>query len=114
MNRPTMQTCLVPDDFPRDNSSGIVAGAQPKICVTLSEGKYAAGQTDSMREERWSICEDLAHQLITKAQKDMAANPEHSRDVTLERIRVAVVRKGWLSPAELPWLITRLRALLNW
>ncbi|WP_321815192.1 MULTISPECIES: hypothetical protein [unclassified Paraburkholderia] len=109
-----MQTNLVPDDFPRDGSNGVVAGAQPKICVVLSDGKYIAGQTDAERKERWDICEDLAHQLMPKAQKDAAAHPEHSRDVTLERVRVAVARKNWVSSPELSWLISRLRALLNW
>ncbi|MGF6572564.1 hypothetical protein SAMN05443245_4613 [Paraburkholderia fungorum] len=109
-----MQTNLVPDDFPRDSSSGVVAGAQPKICVVLSDGKYVAGQTDSEREERWDICEDLAHQLIPKARKDATEYPEHSRDVTLERVRVAVARKNWVSSSELTWLISRLRVLLNW
>lgn len=109
-----MQTNLVPEDFPRDSSSGVVAGAQPKICVVLSDGKYVAGQTDAKREERWDTCEDLAHQLIPKARRDAALHPEHDADTTLERVRVAVARKNWLSPDELNWLISRLRVLLNW
>jgi len=66
------------------------------------------------REERWRICEDLAHQLVPKAVKDAMAHPEHDRDVTLERVSAAVARKGWVSEDELAWLISRLRALLNW
>lgn len=103
-----------PEDFPRDATLGIVAGAQPKVCVVLSEGKYVSGQTVVEREERWSICEDLAHQLVPKAMKDATVRPEHGRDASLERIRVAVARKGWVSEDELAWLISRLRALLNW
>ncbi|ADG18185.1 conserved hypothetical protein [Paraburkholderia atlantica] len=104
----------VPNNFPHHTSPEVVAGAQPKICVVLSEGKYVAGQTDNERRERWRICEDLAHQLMPKAEKDAAAHPEHSKDVTLDRIRAAVARKGWVSHAELKWLISRMRVLLNW
>ena len=103
-----------PDEFPRVNAPGIVAGAQPKVCVILSEGSYFIGQTDREREERWDICEDLAHQLIPKARKDAAAHPEHDANTTLERVRVAVARKNWVSPDELTWLISRLRKLLHW
>lgn len=111
ISRPSIS---VPDDFPRDSLPAVVAGAQPKICVVLSDGNYVAGQTDAEREERWTICEDLAHQLVTKAQKDAATHPEDASDVTLERVRIAVKRKGWVSPAELTWLIVRVRALLDW
>ncbi|MFM0591384.1 hypothetical protein [Paraburkholderia dilworthii] len=104
----------VPDDFPRAQTPGVVPGAQPKVCVVLSDGKYVAGQTDVEREERWSICEDLAHQLVSKAQKDAAFHPQHSADDALERVRAAVVHKGWVSSDELTWLISRLRSLLNW
>jgi hypothetical protein len=104
----------VPDDFPGNSTTAVVAGAQPKICVRESGGKYVSGQTDAERRERWDICEDLAHQLIPKARNDAAAHPAHDADTTLERIRVAVARKNWVSPEELNWLIVRLRTLLNW
>lgn len=112
--RTTSQPSSVPDDFPRDATPGVVAGAQPKVCVVMSEGKYVAAQTAIEREERWCICEDLAHQLVPKAVKDATAHPEHDQDVTLERVSAAVARKGWVSEDELAWLISRLRALLNW
>ena len=106
-------TVHVPDDFPHDETTGVVAGAQPKVCVVLSESKYFVGQTAAEREERWTICEDLAHQLLPKALRDAAAHPEHSVDITLERVRAAVARKCWVSPEELKWLIARLRVLLE-
>ena len=109
-----MQPLEVPDDFPRDDAISVVSGAQPKLCVRKSGDKYFASQTVAEREERWSICEDLAHQLIGKAQKDAASHPEHCADITLERVRAAVARKGWVSSDELTWLIARLRSLLRW
>jgi hypothetical protein len=109
-----IQPLEVSDDFPRDDAISVVSGAQPKLCVRESGDKYFAGQTVAEREERWSICEDLAHQLIGKARKDAASHPEHSADITLERVRAAVARKGWVSSNELTWLIARLRSLLRW
>jgi len=104
----------VPADFPRRKPPGVVAGVQPKVCAVLAEGRYVAEQTDGEREERWDICEDLAHQLIPKARKDAAAHPNHDANTTLVRVRDAVARKNWVSLDELDWLMARLRALLNW
>ena len=109
-----IQPLEVPDDFPRDDTISVVSGAQPKLCVRESGGRYFSGQTGVGREERWSICEDLAHQLVPKALKDAATHPEHSADATLERVRTVVAHKDWVSSDELKWLISRLRALLNW
>ena len=108
------QVVNVPDDFPREATTGVVSGAQPKVCAVLSGNRYVADQTDAQREERWNICEDLAHQLAPKARKDFAAHPEHSHDETLRRVRIAVVRKGWVSDDELTWMLCRLRELLAW
>lgn len=87
----------VPDDFPHDEVLGVVPGAQPKLCVRESEGVYVAGQSTRERKERWSICEDLAQQLVPKALKDASAHPNQNQDVTLERVRAAVACKGWVS-----------------
>lgn len=92
----------------------VVSGAQPKLCVRKIGDKYVCGQTDAERWERWDICEDLAHQLIPKAQKDSAAHPEHDTNTTLKRVCDAVARKNWVSLEELNWLISRLRVLLDW
>lgn len=102
----TSQSANVPDDFPHDATLAVVSGAQRKVCAILSEGKYVADQTAAQREERWSICEDLAHQLAPKALKDSVAHQEHTRDDTLRRVRAAVARKGWVSHGELAWLIS--------
>lgn len=104
----------LPADFPRERGFGCVPGAQPKLCVYLHDGRYVEEKCAEELRRRWEICEDLAHQLVLKATKDAAAHPEHNNAVTLERVRVAVARKGWVSSAELTWLMSRLRALLNW
>lgn len=104
----------VPDDFPRPTVPAVVPGAQPKVGATLSWGVYIAGLTPEERYERWVICEDIVQQLLPVAQKDAAKYPHHSPDETLGRVRVAVARKGWVSPDELDWLLQRMKTLLQW
>ncbi|CDY74618.1 hypothetical protein BGLT_03560 [Caballeronia glathei] len=104
----------VPDDFPRDVTPASLSGAQPKLAGRLIEGKFVAGQTDDERYERWDVCEDLAQQLVAKARKDAAKYPQHSCEVTLQRIRRAIEVKGWISVVETDWLMERLRTLLDW
>lgn len=104
----------VPDDFPRHALPAVVSGVQPKIGVVLSNGVYVAGQTTDERYERWDICEDLARQLAPVAEKDAARHPQHSVEDTLNRVRISVSRKGWVSEAEMDWLLPRIRTLLAW
>jgi hypothetical protein len=104
----------VPDDFPRDLTPASLSRAQPKLAARLIDGKFLVGQTDEERFERWDVCEDLAQQLVAKAQKDSERYPQHSREVTLQRIRRAIEGKGWVSVVEADWLVQRLRALLHW
>lgn len=103
----------VPDDFPRDVTPGSLSGAQPKLAARLIDGEFIVGQTDDERYQRWEVCEDLAQQLVAKARKDAAQYPQHSFDVTLQRIRRAIEVKGWVSVVEADWLVERLRALLH-
>jgi hypothetical protein len=107
-------TTRVPDDFPRDVTPASLAGAQPKLAGRLINGKLVIGLTAEERFERWDFCEDLAQQLVAIAHKDAAKFPEHSRDVTLRRVRRGVEGKRWVSVVEADWLVERLRVLLGW
>ncbi len=104
----------VPDDFPQPTLPTVVRGARPKLNAALSWGVYIAGLTPEERYERWFICEDLAKQLLPVAQEDATKYPHHSPEETLGRVRVSVAHKGWVSPAELNWLVERLKSLLRW
>ncbi|MDR5813832.1 hypothetical protein QCE62_09565 [Caballeronia sp. LZ033] len=104
----------VPDDFPRDVTPASLSGAQMKLAGRLIDGKFVVGQTPEERFERWDLCEDLAQQLVHKALADAAKYPENSSDVTLQRMRNALQKKGWVTVVEMDWLIERLRALLGW
>ncbi|MCA3186915.1 MULTISPECIES: hypothetical protein [unclassified Cupriavidus] len=110
----TINITDVPEDFPRRAIPAVVSGVQSKIGVVLSGGKYYAGETPEARCERWDICEDLARQLVPVAQKDGAKHPEHSVEQTLGRMRVSVSQKGWISEAELDWVLKRILTLLEW
>ncbi|PRX84133.1 hypothetical protein B0G73_1611 [Paraburkholderia sp. BL25I1N1] len=78
----------VPEDFPRNVTPASLPGAHPKLAGRLIDGKFVVGLTEEERFERWDICEDLAQQLIGVARKEASKYPEHSRDVTLERVCV--------------------------
>lgn len=104
----------VPDDFPRDLAPAALSGAQPKLAARTTDGKFVASLTAEERAERWMVCEDLAHQLVSKALKDAVKHPQHSNDETLRRIRHAIEGKDWVSVIEADWLIERLRVLLEW
>jgi hypothetical protein len=80
----------------------------------MIDDKFVVGLSDEERAERWTICEDLARQLVPKALKDAAKYPQHSNDVTLGRMRRAIEGKGWTERPETDWLMERLRTLLNW
>lgn len=107
-------TQYVPEDFPRDVAPASLAGAHPKLAGRLIDGKFVVGLTEEERLERWSMCEDLAQQLVGVARKDASKYPDNSREVTLERLRRGIEGKQWTSVVETDWLMTRLRSLLEW
>jgi len=98
----------VPYDYPRDVTPASLSGAQPKLAARLIDGKSIVGQTDDERHERWAVCEDLAQRLAAKARVDAGKYPQHSCEVTLQRIRRAIEVKGWISVVETEWLMERL------
>ena len=104
----------VPADFPKDTTPALLSGTQPKIAGRWIEGRLIVGLTAEERYIRWDMCEDLAQQLVPKTLKDSAKYPEHSREVTLARMRRAIERKNWTERLETDWLMARLRSLLGW
>jgi hypothetical protein len=104
----------VPADFPRDPTPALLSGTHPKLAGRLIEGRFVVGLTAEERYIRWDMCEDLAQQLVAKTLKDAAKYPEHSREVTLRRMRRAIEGKDWIERVETDWLMERLRVLLGW
>src|SRR6266702_3369203 len=104
----------VPADFPWDPTPALLSGTQPKLAGRLIEGRFVVGLTAEERYIRWDMCEDLAQQLVPKTLKDAAKYHQHSRDVTLKRMRRAIEGKRWTEGLETDWLMQRLRFLLGW
>jgi len=107
----------VPDDFPKEPSPGLVPGAQPKLLVRETDGRYHTCLTDEELWTRYDACEDLAAQLAAYASRKMSA-PGLSLDDALGRVEKGLKAKvgagEWdLSRGEMAWLMTRTRELLS-
>ncbi|MDH6149544.1 MULTISPECIES: DUF2442 domain-containing protein [Paraburkholderia] len=107
-------TSCVPIDFPSNPTPALLSGTQPKLAGRIIDGRFVVGLTAEERWVRWDMCEDLAQQLVPKTLQDAAKFPQNSHDVTLRRMRRAIVGKNWTGGAETDWLMQRLRVLLGW
>lgn len=108
---------VVPEDFPREPSPGLVPGTQPKLLVREMGGRYYAGLTNEELWSRYDACEDLAAQLAKYASRKMSA-PGLSLDDAIRRLEMglkAQVGAGqWdFSRAEIAWVLNRTRILLS-
>ena len=107
----------VPEDFPREPAPGAVPGAQPKLLVRETDGRYYTGLTDEELWTRYDACEDLAGQLAEYASRKMSA-PGLSLDDALGRVEKGLKAKvgtgQWdFSHGEVTWLMKRTRELLS-
>ncbi|MFM0653457.1 DUF2442 domain-containing protein [Paraburkholderia sediminicola] len=104
----------VPADFPWDPTPALLSGTQPKLALRSIDGRFVVGLTAEERWVRWDMCEDLAQQLVAKTRQDAAKHPQHSHEVTLNRMQRAIEGKKWTARVETDWLMERLRSLLGW
>ncbi|MGA4005797.1 hypothetical protein ACI2VR_05310 [Ralstonia nicotianae] len=104
----------VPDDFPQSAFPTIVPSVRHNFDAALPWHFYVACVPPEGRYDRWAFCEGLAKQLLLFAQDEASRHPGQSSEDTLGRVWVAVARKGWVSLAELDWLVLRMKALLQW
>ncbi len=107
----------VPDNFPREPAPGVLPGAQPKLIVRETDGRYHAGLTDEELWTRYDGCEDLAGQLVEYGVRKMSASGL-SLDDALRRVdkglRAKVGAGQWdFSPAEITWVMKRTHELLS-
>jgi hypothetical protein len=104
----------VPKDFPRSVTLGAVPGAQPKLLVRESGGRFVGeGATDLEVQGRYEVCEDLVKQLLRYTVRKHVERPEWTPTQLREKVSAAVRRKaiGWdLSEAETNWILRRLIA----
>lgn len=107
---------VVPEDFPREPSPGLVPGTQPKLLVRKSHGRYYIGLTDEELWTRYEACEDLAGQLAEYASRKIRQFGWSFADTfaKIERSVNGKVSAGeWdFSPAEIAWVMKRTRALV--
>lgn len=108
---------VVPDDFPRETSPGVVSGAQPKLLVREKNGRYYSGLSDEELWTRFEVCENLACQLATYTSQKILRSG-WSLDDTLRKVEKSVSDKvgagQWdFSPAEITWMMARTRELLQ-
>lgn len=105
----------VPDDFPRSTFPHMAIGDE--LLNIVDEGSwrvYIAGVGPEERYHRWRYCEALAKNVLLFAQHEAVKQPSQSAEDTLGRVWVAIARKGWVSLAEVDWLVLRVKALLQW
>lgn len=107
-------TSQVPTNFPWDPTPALLSGTHPKLAGRMIDGRFVVGLTAEERWVRWDMCEDLAQQLVAKTLQDAAKHPQHSSEVTLNRMRRAIEGKKWTARVETDWLMERLRSLLGW
>lgn len=107
---------VVPEDFPREPSPGLMPGTQPKLLVRKSHGRYYTGLTDEELWTRYEACEDLAGQLAEYASRKIRQFGWSFADTfaKIERSVNGKVSAGeWdFSPAEIAWVMKRTRALV--
>lgn len=101
----------VPEDFPAPFAAGAVAGAQAKMTVSLQGGVYTDG-SQSQREGRFQVCQDLVNQLIAYTEHKLQERPQRRAAELVDQVLLSLGKKrfGWgLSPAEASWIAGRLR-----
>ncbi|KXU90165.1 hypothetical protein CI15_06410 [Paraburkholderia monticola] len=108
---------VVPEDFPRESSPGLVSGRQPKLLVRETNGRYYAGITDEELWIRYDACEDLAGQLADYGLRKMSGSGL-SFDAALGRVekglRARVASGQWdFSRDEVAWMMKRAGELLS-
>lgn len=108
---------VVPDDFPRERSSGVVAGAQPKLLVREVSGRYHTGLTDEELWTRYDVCEDLAGQFAEYASRKMSVSGlllDEALGRVQKGLKAKVGASRWdFSRGEMAWLMKRTRELLS-
>lgn len=105
-----------PPDFPALPSVSSLAGVQPKLAVTLHQGKYyVPGDTPPERHARWLACEALAQTFVKKCLTNEHGKYNHlSREGILEQYCTRLLKTDLATAPELLWVIRRAAHLLSW
>lgn len=105
----------VPDNFPRNRAPGAVAGAQPKILVRESNGRYFSALTNEELVARYEVCADLAQQLtdyVSRKIADLGLPLDDALRRAEKGLRAKVSAGQWdFSDDEVGWMMNRTREL---
>ena len=110
-----MSNQTIPPDFPSNNYSSSLSGAQPKMALVEVDGKYyAEGNTPDQQRERYLICEDLAEQGSAYCKRKIEEGVVPDCSAALLRMYTGIKDKGWCTDAQYRWIGRRVAALNNW
>lgn len=110
-----MNLASIPADFPNDNYSSALGGAQPKLAMVEVDGKfYPEGNTPMQQLERYLMCEDLAHQGLAYCNRKIEDGTVADPNAAMQRLYSGLQSKNWCTPAQKKWIVYRVAVLGNW
>ena len=105
----------MPTDFPSNNYSSALCGAQPKLAMVEIEGKfYTEGNTPEQQLERYLMCEDLAHQGLEYCNRKIKEGAVADSNAAMRRLFSGLQSKNWCTPAQKKWIVLRVAVLGCW
>jgi hypothetical protein len=112
-----MNELEIPQDFPMREAGAGLAGAQPKLSVVESGGRYyTLGNDPPSRLKRYKLCIDLIEQFAVVARKTKAGKRRDMPEAEIlaqyqERLLVA----GWdIDQREAVWIFEKVAERLGW
>ena len=104
----------VPADFPIDDTTSSVPGAQPKLNLIEEGGKYyAVGTSPSEVVEAFGVCSELVLEMMPFCQrkkKELSLTEEE----TLRKVLIGLNRKNWCTERQARWVMEQVAKQLNW
>lgn len=110
-----MPSPSIPTDFPNNNYSSSLSGAQPKIAMVVVDGKYyAEGNSPNQQLEQYLMCEDLAEQGSVYCKRKIEEGTVTDSSAALLRMYAGIKDKGWCTAEQYRWIGRRVAELNKW
>ncbi len=105
----------IPQDFPINNYTSALSGAQPKLAMVEIGGKfYVEGNTPEQQLERYLMCEDLAHQSLAYCLRKIEDGTVADPNAAMQRLYFGLKSKNWCTQQQKIWIVNRVAVLGNW
>lgn len=105
-----------PAAFPRERVTGSISGAQPKLLVVKVGDRFSAEVDEDEIFRRWTVCEDLVHQLCEKTVKRMREGRIADLDDYVNKLQQWLERQEWegwrVTLQEAKWMRDRIKTLV--